>query len=313
MSFKPAVRTGEVNEVLVQWRIDNADAALALANTGPGDSEHRVLIRRVATGEITATEAVAIAVQRAGVGTDKPPLYIIREWDDYNIPGTTALRNNFADSEHPYGVEDPEVFRKLELEISRIRIVELAINPIVGDLDYDHMKAIHRHIFGDIFQWAGQERIGPESSMVRFAPDAVNYAPGDSAAPMIPYRFYPGSQIAEAASIQYASVAELLLRAPGMSRREVIDRMSEHGGELQTIHSFRDGHNRTLFVWALQLFEAAGYPADPAVFVMGAALRESLMHARHQNQATGRHDAYLRTLDAALDGYEPQGSLVEAR
>jgi len=27
-----------------------------------------------------------------------------------------------------------------------------------GQLDYDHLKAIHKHFFGEVYVWAGEER-----------------------------------------------------------------------------------------------------------------------------------------------------------
>jgi len=48
---------------------------------------------------------------------------------------------------------------------AQVRLVELAANPISGRFDYDHMKAIHRHIFQDAYEWAGEERVGPAGFM----------------------------------------------------------------------------------------------------------------------------------------------------
>ncbi|MEF2978882.1 Fic/DOC family protein [Subtercola sp. YIM 133946] len=283
---------------LIAHRIDFADAALALVNADLGDARHRVLVHRVAGETLTADEAVRETAARAGLRLASAP-FAICDFDDYLIPGTFVLRNRLRDSDHPFGIDDPALLRRLENEISRLRIVELAIDPVIGSLDYDHMKSIHRRIFGDVYEWAGTQRVGPEGAVVRFAPDAVNFEPGDPAAPMITYQYFPGPQIAEAASVVYAQLADLARRST-MSREDLIDRMAELAGEVQTMHAFRDGNSRAVYVFAMQFFERLGFTADPSLFLRGGSLRERMIHARFQNHATGRHEAYYRTFDALL-------------
>ncbi|WP_188672265.1 Fic/DOC family protein [Subtercola lobariae] len=282
----------------VQRRINYADAALALVNAAPGDLRHRVLVRRVASETMTADQAVAITAARAGLVSTTAP-FAIDEFEDYLIPKTLTLRNKLIDSAHPNGIDDSELFRRLELEISRIRLVELAIRPVEGVLDYDHMKEIHRRIFCDIFEWAGKERVGPDGAMIRFAPDAVNFAPGDSRAPMIKYCYFSGPEIADAASVIYQQLAALARRTD-LPRKEVLDHMAELAGEVQTIHAFRDGNSRAVYVFAMQFFEKVGFAALPAHFLPGGTLRERMIHARFQNHATGGHEEYFHTFDSLL-------------
>lgn len=69
-----------------------------------------------------------------------------RSWDDYLIPGTDVLRNKItADGEYPYGLDSQwalSVFERLHAER---RAAELEAAPILGEFDYDHMKALHYH------------------------------------------------------------------------------------------------------------------------------------------------------------------------
>ena len=101
-----------------------------------------------------------------------------RAWDDYYIPGTTVLRNKFNET-------DAATLSAKEEFAASARLDQLADAPVEGRFDYDHMKAIHRHIFQDIYEWAGQERVGPLSGMTKDGPDVVNFAPGDPAAPVV--------------------------------------------------------------------------------------------------------------------------------
>ena len=44
----------------------------------------------------------------------------------------------------------------MEERITAVRLTELAERPIEGRFDYDHMKAIHRYLFQDVYEWAGK-------------------------------------------------------------------------------------------------------------------------------------------------------------
>lgn len=127
--------------------------------------------------------------------------HVFRTWDDYFIPGTSVLRNKFTAPGKPYGETDPDKLRTLEEATAHSRIQELVAHPIEGRFDYDHMKAIHRYIFQDVYEWAGQERVAPVGEfMVKTGPDVVHYPVGDPAAPQVPYRYYPaGPALSEAA------------------------------------------------------------------------------------------------------------------
>ncbi|RFA18781.1 Fic family protein [Subtercola boreus] len=293
----------------ITYRVNYANAALALAHGDPGDDAHQDLVQAVAAEEVTAEEAIALTCERSGlsIGTEAAPP--ITCWEDYLIPGSTALRSRLVDDSHPSGIEDPVLFRAVEQQISRFRLVELAAHPIEGPMDYGLFGAVHRHLFQDIYWWAGEQRVGPDTPMVRFARDAVDFDPGDPAAPAVKYQYFAGPDISEAVSVQFALLLDLATRTD-MPRAEMISRMGEHGGELNTIHAFRDGHSRTLFVYAMKFFTVVGYPTDPANFLNGNPLRDRIVHARYQNQATSLLDGYEGALDDALSGGEPEGARV---
>ncbi len=219
-----------------------------------------------------------------------------RAWDDYFIPGTTVLRNKFNET-------DAAKLSVREEFVARNRLIELATNPILGTFDYDRMKAIHRHVFQDVYEWAGQERVGPLGKMTKDGPDVVNFAPGDPAAPTVAYSYYPSPAIADAASDQYRKLGQEN-HLVGMPREQFVDRSAEHWGELNTIHSFREGNTRTQFVFFSQLAENAGYRLATEAFKVGSPLRDESVAARLYNQATTRTDRLAAVLSKALDTIE---------
>jgi cell filamentation protein, protein adenylyltransferase len=78
--------------------------------------------------------------------------------DDYCYPGTTVLKNKLD-------LTDADELAAFEAEVSAARSDEEAP---AGDLDYAHFKAIHRHLFQDVYDWAREARtvrISKDNSM----------------------------------------------------------------------------------------------------------------------------------------------------
>ena len=71
--------------------------------------------------------------------------------DPYLYPGTSVLKNL-------RGLTDPQLRARFEARQTHRRIAELIDMPITGGFDVAHLKAIHRHIFQDVYEWAGEFR-----------------------------------------------------------------------------------------------------------------------------------------------------------
>ena len=230
---------------------------------------------------------------------------VFRTWEDYFIPGTSVLRNKFTTPGNPYGEPDPDKLRVLEELRSGLRINELNEHPIEGNFDYAHMKAIHHYIFQDIYEWAGQERVAPLGTfMVKSGPDVVHYPLGDPAAPQMSYQYYPaGPVLGQAANEQYRRLSKMeLLR--GLDHETFVAELAEIWGELNVIHSFREGNTRTQFVFFSQLSEQAGWKLDPALFAPGTPGRDEFVAARFYSQATGSNQRLAAALRPAIVSLE---------
>lgn len=223
-----------------------------------------------------------------------------RTWDDYFIPGTSVLRNKFTAPGKPYGEPDPAKLRTMEEAATAVRIRELAEAPIAGRFDYAHMQAIHAAIFQDVYEWAGVPRVGPEGRMTKDGPNVLN--PGDPKP--VAYGYYPGGDVMnQAAEAEYAKLAAHdLLR--GLDHRQFVDQLAESWGELNVIHSFREGNTRSQFVFFSQFAEQAGYRLDATQFAPGAPLRDEFVQARFYSQATSRNDRLASVLGRAVVPFE---------
>lgn len=71
--------------------------------------------------------------------------------DHYLDPETGVLKNKL-------GIKDEEELKTAEASLVAWRSFELAESPVNGRFDLDHLKAIHRHLFSDVYEWAGELR-----------------------------------------------------------------------------------------------------------------------------------------------------------
>ncbi len=65
--------------------------------------------------------------------------------------GTACLINKF-------GVKDEKVLSVLEADITFAKSAQLEFEPVKGEFDIVHYKAIHKFLFEDLYDWAGEFR-----------------------------------------------------------------------------------------------------------------------------------------------------------
>ena len=98
-------------------------------------------------------------------GTSLSPEHRAR-WDSYFIPGTDVLRNRL-------GLDDAGTLQSAENDLVEARIAELRASPIIVRQTFDakHLTALHRHLFQDVYEWAGELRtVGIEKGGEHFVP-----------------------------------------------------------------------------------------------------------------------------------------------
>lgn len=75
----------------------------------------------------------------------------IIKWEKYLIPGTDILKNKL-------NITNLEELKEAEKIIVRKKLAYLYLNPIEGDFNIDHLLKVHKYIFNDIYDFAGQIR-----------------------------------------------------------------------------------------------------------------------------------------------------------
>lgn len=158
-----------------------------------------------------------------------------REFSDpYSYPGTRVLRNI-------PGIRDDDALRDFEYEQTKLRIEELRENPIPGKFDLEHLKAIHGHVFQDVYEWAGQTRtVNISKNGDRFAQPAFIDGVGRQL----------GSAIAKENNLQ------------GLEKPQFIDRLALYYADWNALHPFREGNGRATRELIGQIAREAGYELD---------------------------------------------------
>lgn len=72
-------------------------------------------------------------------------------FDEYFIAGTEVLKNKI-------GITDKEKLEREEQNIVLKKLTYLQLDPIEGNCDFEHLKKIHKFLFEDVYDFAGELR-----------------------------------------------------------------------------------------------------------------------------------------------------------
>ncbi len=158
--------------------------------------------------------------------------YEYEEDGAYCYSGTYVLRNRL-------GISDSGTLAAAERDFSSLRAaaIDKGDANIAETFDSDHLRVIHRYLFGDVYDWAGEYR-------------TVNISKG-SVFCMWPY-------IGEQLDSLFGKLAgEGLLE--GLPPETMASRLAFYLGEINAIHPFREGNGRAQRSFVRQLAKRNGY------------------------------------------------------
>lgn len=154
--------------------------------------------------------------------------------DPYVYPGTTVLKNI-------PGIRNQEMLDRFEADRLGQRSLELIERPLSGLFDIEHLQGIHRFLFQDVYEWAGEFR-------------TVDIARGNSYFAHVPYIESTLKGLFEKLS------KEQHLR--GVNQERFAARVAEILGTLNAVHAFREGNGRTQREFVRELAHKNGYWID---------------------------------------------------
>lgn len=184
--------------------------------------------------------------------------------------GTTCLINKFS-------IRDSAQLAEMEAAITFAKSAELERFPIEGSFDFEHYKAIHRHLFGDIYDWAGTIRtidISKKGTVFVLAKDIEQIA-SNCFTRLKSEDFFKGYSFNTfcGAIVDFYCVTNML-------------------------HTFREGNGRTQRIFISQLIRYAGYDIDfsaidpdelmIATIQSANGVRDNLFRLFQQNLSEGR-------------------------
>lgn len=184
----------------------------------------------------------------------------------YCYPGTEVLINKL-------NIREASDLFQAEKELTYIRLQELQENPITGEFDFSHLKAIHRYIFQDIYEWAGRPRT---------------------------VEIGKGNLFCTVACIQdYANTVFKKYYAQCYAAKENFDDFvrifADNYGDLNALHPFREGNGRTQREFARLVCLTCGYDFD-----LSCSTHAEMLEASQISFNKGDSTAFIKIFSQAL-------------
>lgn len=151
--------------------------------------------------------------------------------DPYVYPGTNVLRNKF-------NCRDEAAFLKMERFSTMTNAGLLRQRGVTGDFSPDHVRSIHRELFGDIYDWAGEFR-----TILIWKGGTEFAASEDILKKLLSLR----DQISGAGFFQ------------NLNAEKTADGLAGTLASVNLIHPFREGNGRTQRIFLEQLALNAGW------------------------------------------------------
>lgn len=162
--------------------------------------------------------------------------------DPYLYENSDVLKNKLS-------IKDGTALSDAEADITSAKM--MTVDEIKGDFDYAHYKKLHKHIFEDIYDWAGEEREIPISKSEKaLGGISVQYA-------------YP-NEIGKNAKKAIKKLHDTDWNS--LSPDERAEKYAKNIAELWQAHPFREGNTRTTMTFACQFADTHGFPMDRQLF-----------------------------------------------
>ena len=160
------------------------------------------------------------------------PLSYEYERDDfYCFPDSRVLRNKL-------GIRDERMLDAAEREITGLKAVEFVNNPFSEKLDFNYIKKLHKFLFSDIYDWAGETRV-------------IDISKGN---------IFCQHELIEVNA--EALMNELNMEDYLVDSDDIAERLAYYLGDLNSIHPFREGNGRVQRLFIAELARRAGYSLD---------------------------------------------------
>ena len=156
-----------------------------------------------------------------------------------------------------------ELYQKEKI-LTNAKMIALQNEPIVGRLDYAHLKAIHAFLFSDVYEWAGKDRY--ESDIrADFGKGTTHFTAYDK----LPH------------------VSKLLFDAlkdeayfQGQEKKDFTKSVAMFMNGLNILHPFREGNGRVQRIFMEYVAKEAGYTLSFTNISADEMIKASILGAK---------------------------------
>lgn len=166
----------------------------------------------------------------------------------YCYPNSSVLKNKL-------NITDKKTLFEAEAVITGLRLGMLKSSALDGKFDFAHLKAIHKFIFQDIYEWAGEERTVEIGKGNLFCTTSCI----SSYAETVFNKYYPQCLAARNDFEQFIKV------------------FADNYGDLNALHPFREGNGRTQREFARLVCLKCGYDFDLSCTCQAEMLQASIL------------------------------------
>ena len=223
---------------------------------------------------------MAIGLQE--VDNLKPSKYLEKLLEE-NVEGNLTIGEVEKELKKYYSLEEEKNetnYDELECDFVSARIVEL-IDEDRFELSVDYLKYVHKFLFQDVFEFAGEFRKVDFSKCEKILNnDSVAYCNSNS--------------LAE--SLEYDISLEKEKDYKKMSIVEVINNITKFSSNIWQVHPFREGNTRTTAVFIEKYLISLGYNVDNNLFKdKSVYFRNALVRSNYFNNNFNikEDDSYL--------------------
>ncbi|MCH3918698.1 MAG: Fic family protein [Spirochaetia bacterium] len=218
------MKSGRMQRCIDYIRFNQEAEGFALSEDEEAD------IRRLFDGEVSADGLIQTFIEREGLADEH---FIPQPPDRSFYPGTHCLVNYF-------NLKNRNKLRKLVIYAVSVRTAQMLAEPFDGGYDFDYLKAIHEHLFGDIYPSAGTIRTTLAAKRTEFCrPEYIE---------------------ASAKDIFDRLASDHFLRK--LDRDIFISDLAYYMGEVEALHPFRSGNAPATRLFFIDLVYQAGYRLD---------------------------------------------------
>lgn len=194
----------------------------------------------------------------------------------YCYPNSNILKNKL-------NIKNQYELFETEIEFTYGRLQGLQKQPIKGRFDFRHLCAIHKYIFQDIYSWAGKPR-------------TVNIGKGNL--------FCRPEHILSYSDSVFRTFAKDCYTARN-DKEKFVSILSEHYGDMNALHPFREGNGRAQREFTRELCEHCGYDFD-----LSCTTHQEMLEASISSFDKGDNSLLEGIFHRAVGSLPPEGAGV---